>query len=234
MSSKRCKYAITRWCWWHVTYFLGESCFVENPSSERCHTGSWLVLFPNWSYQTQAGPTLHNGINVCSRKSVTCLDGDSVNADDADFNTFGDLIKAIVEAAKANSTATNKWDEHLQDCKSMPLCEQLMLAPQPTLNDNIPNFKSTTQYIYWCLYWSQVLGCIWYLYINCQIVVSKPSSQLWQQGPSFEQVKCPTQLAADTENFGTANARLTTDMPVAPVNDSNTILTLRYVHPQET
>ena len=111
------------------------------------------------------------------------------------------------------------------------LFEQLVLAPRPSNQDQAPNAESTTQCIYRRLRWFRA-GRIKDLYEESRQVTSKPPSSLrsGSSNPSYKEKNA--QLAADHDNFGTCNARLTKDTPVAIVNDSN-IGALYKLHPNQ-
>ena len=153
---------------------------------------------------------------------------------DAVVDTFRDLITATVEASKPPSSTKDKSNRHF---KSDPfwllttIFEQLILAPRPPKHELPPGAESTTQCIYRRLRWFRA-GRISELYEESRKVKSKPPSSLRSSSNDSSYREKNAQLAADQDNFGTCNARLTKDTPVAVVNDDN-IGALYDLHPPE-
>ena len=153
---------------------------------------------------------------------------------DAVVDTFRDLITATVEASKPPSSSKDKSNRHF---KSDPfwllttIFEQLILSPRPPKHELPPGSESTTQCIYRRLRWFRA-GRISELYEESRKVKSKPPSSLRSSSNDSSYREKNAQLAADQDNFGTCNARLTKDTPVALVNDDN-IGALYDLHPPE-
>ncbi|KAL7526297.1 hypothetical protein ACHAXR_004116, partial [Thalassiosira sp. AJA248-18] len=155
---------------------------------------------------------------------------------DTVVDAYRDLITATVEAS---NPSTNPNDAHSPPYDSTPLwllCilfEQLILAPRAPQSGPAQSAESTTQCIYRRLRWLRA-GRIADLYSESRKVVSKPPSSLQSSAEQNEAfIEKSAQLAADNDNFGTANDRLTKATPVAIINDAN-IHALHALHPRET
>ena len=131
------------------------------------------------------------------------------------INTFREVIIACVEANHIPSQIRNK---NTREFDSTPfwyltiIFEQLILGPKhPTSQETINQ----------CIHrWLRLFrsGQIKTLYEESRQTISKSSKQ-FQQDPS--KIQKSAQLAADNDNYKSANARLTKTTPVAPINDNN-------------
>ena len=132
------------------------------------------------------------------------------------------VLECCVEAAK-----THVNNNSLCDCNPTPIWllafvfERLVLSPNqdPTCSINqkvhqrLRLFKSSQ---------------ISLLFQMSKTTTSKPPRE---QHDSPNKVSRAAQIALDNNNFGTANARLTSTLPVALINDSNIII-CRDLHPE--
>ncbi len=157
---------------------------------------------------------------------------------EAVLDAYQDLITATVEASRVPK---NLKDEKLECYNSKPfwllsiLFEQLVLAPRPSTIDDSPHAESLTQCIYRRLRWFRA-GRVKDLYEESRKVVSKPPAVLLgPQASSSSTSEKSAQLAADNDNFGTANARLTKNTPVSRVFDGpdGNLESLYKLHPKE-
>ena len=110
--------------------------------------------------------------------------------------------------------------------------EQLVLAPRLPKEELPPNAESITQCIYRRVRWFRA-GRFQDLYNESRQVKSKsPSAQRSSSSNNDKYIEKSAQLAADVDNYGTCNYRLTKNTPVAVVDDSN-ISILQKLHPNE-
>ena len=138
------------------------------------------------------------------------------------LQTFQDLIEATVEASKPPS---NHKDDTNPDFNAAPfwklavLFEQLVLAPRPSSFEDDPTKESITQCIYRRLRWFRA-GRIRDLHEESRQVISIASDQRGKKELTDSQVEKTAQLAADLDNWGLCNARLTKDTPVSQITDN--------------
>ncbi len=138
------------------------------------------------------------------------------------MDAYRDLITATVEASKPPK---NQKDEKSDEYQSKPfwlltiLFEQLVLAPRPPEVEESPHAESLTQCLYRRIRWFRA-GRIKDLYDeSCKVVSLPPADRFGPSPPPSSNSEKTAQLAADNDNFGTANARLTKNTPVARVFD---------------
>jgi len=105
--------------------------------------------------------------------------------------------------------------------------ERLVLAPNPDNNNNTNTKTSINQLIHRRLRLFRS-GQIKQLYEESNLVTSKTPSD-YAANPVSKQRSA--QIAADNDNFKSANARLTKDTPVEPIDDNN-INILFGLHPK--
>ena len=187
---------------------------------------SWLLN----SYEPAPPPFRQSLLLQLRHKSLECV-----------LDAFRDLISATV--AGAQPPASQK-EEHLPEYQAKPfwlLCilfEQLVLAPRPATLDGKPHPETITQCIYRRLRWFRA-GRIKDLYNESRLVVSKSPAEQASSRPSNSRSNAKVaQLAADLNNFGTCNARLTKETPVALVTDGDSddsnFSSLVDLHPDES
>ena len=144
-------------------------------------------------------------------------------------NTFGSLIELADEALNPcpNSRLSRKQDFDPDEILQLVyLFEQLVLFPtklDTTKSKNAPSLNSIIR--------SRLLkfkqGRIKELFDESRLIVSKTPRE---QADNPVSILNSAQIAADVDNYKSANARITKHAPVALINDSN-LHTLQALHP---
>lgn len=154
---------------------------------------------------------------------------------DAVVDAFRDLISTTVQASIPPSNDRDASNRQFQSDPFWTLTaifEQLVLAPRPPKEELPPNAESIAQCIYRRVRWFRA-GRFQDLYAESRQVKSKsPSAQRSSSSSNSNYIKKTAQLAADVDNYGTCNYRLTKNTPVAIADDYN-ISSLQKLHPNE-
>jgi hypothetical protein len=138
------------------------------------------------------------------------------------IDTANESLKTVPHHSTVNKSSFEPWS-----IVQLPiLFEQLVLFPLPKAANNKKKPVSLNATIHNCLRRFKQ-GKLRELYNESRSIVSKSPREQANQPVDIQRA---AQLAADLDNFKSANARVTKHAPVALINDSN-IHVLRNLHP---